>query len=92
VAGGGDPSEDAVGLGLDCQHIGDDWPGVGEVEAVAGADLQHPAGQVSEQGAAVLDGVLDSMAGAGPGIDASEDRVLLAGRSERKMGNYLLNR
>jgi hypothetical protein len=27
---------------------------VGEVEAVAGADLQHPTGQASQQGATVL--------------------------------------
>jgi hypothetical protein len=31
---------------------------MGEVEAVASADLQHPAGQAGEQGATVLDGAL----------------------------------
>ena len=62
--GGSGPSEGArVGLGRDCKRVGDDWRVVGEGEAVAGADLQHRAGQAGMQGAVVVNAAWGSMAG-----------------------------
>jgi hypothetical protein len=68
-----------VGFWLYGQDFGDGGRVVREVEAVAGADLQDPAGQAGEEGAAVLEGALGVHGLAGPGEDAGEDRVSLAG-------------
>jgi hypothetical protein len=68
-----------IRLGLHGQDLGDRWRVVGEVEAVAGADLEHPAGQAGEEGAPVLEGALGVHGRADAGVDASEDRVAFAG-------------
>jgi hypothetical protein len=52
---------------------------VGEVAAAAGVDLQDPAGQAGKESAAVLEGALGVHSRAGPGDDAGEARVSLAG-------------
>jgi hypothetical protein len=79
LLGGGFGQGAEVRLRLDGEQLGDRWRVVGEVEAVAGADLQDPAGQAGEEGAAVLEGALGVHGRAGPGEDAGEDRVSLAG-------------
>jgi hypothetical protein len=68
-----------IRLGLHREHLGDRGRVVGEVEAVAGADLHDPAGQAGEEGAAVLEGALGVHGRADPGVDASEDGMSLAG-------------
>jgi hypothetical protein len=56
---GGDLGKAAqIWLGLHSEDLGGGRRVVGEVEAVAGADLQHPAGQAGQQRAAMLDGAL----------------------------------
>ena len=61
---GGDLGQAAqIRLGFHSEDLGDGGWVVGEVEAVAGAHLQDPAGQAGQQRAAVLDGAWASMVG-----------------------------
>jgi hypothetical protein len=60
---------------------------VGEVAAVAGADLEHPAGQAGEQGAAEVGGALGIHGRADAGIDPSEDRVAWRSSGWRRFGH-----
>jgi hypothetical protein len=74
-----------VGFGLDREYLGNGRRVVGEVEAVASADLQHPPGQASQQSATVLGRALGVQGRTEAGKPASEARMPLPGGGRRSV-------
>jgi hypothetical protein len=77
LAGGDLDKAAQIRLGLHSEDLGDGRRVVGEIQAIAGAHLQHLAVQAGQQRAAVLDGALGVHGRADPGVEAGEDRVSL---------------
>jgi hypothetical protein len=75
LAGRGQGLAAQVGLWLDGPDLGDGGRVVGEVEAVAGADLQDPAREAGQQPSSVV-ADLGVHEVADPGIDAGEEGMV----------------